>query len=61
MNWSKLTYKEQITVFRLVPALKNAEFAKLGSMRRNTYLQSQHLLTPYLNLKSMPNIFLPVR
>ncbi|OSS41747.1 tRNA:m(5)U-54 MTase gid [Desulfurella amilsii] len=54
---TKLTYKEQITVFRLIPALKNAEFAKLGSMHRNTYLQSQHLLTPYLNLKSMPNIF----
>lgn len=54
---TKLTYKEQSRVFRLIPALKNAEFAKLGSMHRNTYLQSQHLLTQYLNLKNLPNIF----
>lgn len=54
---TKLTYKEQLRVFRLIPALKNAEFAKLGSMHKNTYLQSQHLLTKYLNLKDMPDIF----
>ncbi len=54
---TKLTYKEQLRIFRLIPALKNAEFAKLGSMHRNTYLQSQHLLTRYLNLKSFPSIF----
>lgn len=54
---TKLTYKEQVRVFRLIPALRNAEFAKLGSMHRNTYLQSQKLLTEYLNLKKLPNIF----
>lgn len=54
---TKLTYKEQLRVFRLIPALKNAEFAKLGSMHKNTYLQSQNLLTPYLNLKKLPHIF----
>jgi methylenetetrahydrofolate--tRNA-(uracil-5-)-methyltransferase len=54
---TKLTFKEQLRVFRLIPALKNAEFAKLGSMHRNTYLQSQNLLTQYLNLKKLPHIF----
>jgi len=53
---TKLTYKEQIRVFRLIPCLKNAVFSRLGSMHRNTFLQSNKLLKPTLELISNPNI-----
>lgn len=53
---TKLTYKEQIRVFRLIPCLRNAIFARLGSMHRNTFLQSNKLLKSTLELKSNPNI-----
>ncbi|AEA33780.1 methylenetetrahydrofolate--tRNA-(uracil(54)-C(5))-methyltransferase (FADH(2)-oxidizing) TrmFO [Hippea maritima] len=54
---TKLTYPEQKRVFRLIPALRNAEFAKLGSLHRNTFIDSPHLLNEFLQLKSGENIF----
>lgn len=53
---TKLKYPEQQRIFRLIPALKDAEFVKLGSIHRNTFIQSQKLLLPTLQLKKNPNI-----
>ncbi len=53
---TKLTYKEQVRVFRLIPCLRNAVFSRLGSMHRNTFLQSNKVLKPTLELKENPNI-----
>ena len=54
---TKLTYSEQKRVFRLIPALKNAVFVRLGSMHRNTFIQSNRVLTPFLNMRKRENIF----
>ncbi len=54
---TKLTYPEQKRVFRLIPALRNAVFVRLGSMHRNTFIQSNRVLTPFLNMRRMENIF----
>lgn len=54
---TNLTYKEQKRVFRLIPALKEAEFARYGKMHLNTYIESNRVLTPYLALKNDPEIF----
>ncbi len=54
---TKLTYKEQKRVFSLIPALKNAEFAKLGSLHKNTFINSPQLLNCFLRLKNKKNIF----
>ena len=54
---TKLTYPEQKRVFRLIPALKNAVFVRLGSMHRNTFIQSNRVLTPFLNMRKKENIF----
>lgn len=53
---TKLKYPEQKRIFRLIPALRDAEFVKLGSIHRNTFIQSQKLLKPTLQLRSDPNI-----
>jgi methylenetetrahydrofolate--tRNA-(uracil-5-)-methyltransferase len=55
---TKLTYPEQKRVFRLIPGLENAAFARLGSIHRNTFIRSPGLLSPYLNFYQHPNIFL---
>ncbi len=54
---TKLTYKEQKRVFSLIPALKNAEFAKLGSLHKNTFIDSPTLLNCFLQLKKKKNLF----
>jgi methylenetetrahydrofolate--tRNA-(uracil-5-)-methyltransferase len=54
---TKLKYKEQERIFRKLPGLEQAEFLRLGSMHRNTYIDSPRLLTPSLQLKSNPRIF----
>lgn len=53
---TKLKYPEQKRIFSLIPALKNAEFVKLGSIHRNTFIQSQKLLKPTLQLRKKPDI-----
>lgn len=55
---TKLTQSEQARVFRLVPGLERAEFARYGSMHRNTYVNAPHVLAPDLSLKVRPNVFL---
>lgn len=54
---TKLTYREQKRVFRLIPALRNAVFVRLGSMHRNTFIQSNKVLTPFLNMRKRENVF----
>ncbi|MBK3333314.1 FADH(2)-oxidizing methylenetetrahydrofolate--tRNA-(uracil(54)-C(5))-methyltransferase TrmFO [Persephonella atlantica] len=53
---TKLKYPEQKRIFRLIPALKNAVFVRLGSIHRNTFIQSHKVLKPTLQLKKNPKI-----
>jgi len=53
---TRLARPEQERVFRMVPGLENAEFARYGSIHRNTYLNAPQLLDVDLSLKSDPRI-----
>jgi len=53
---TKLTYGAQKDVFRLIPGLQNAEFARLGGIHRNTFINSPKLLDGTLRLKAMPRL-----
>jgi len=53
---TKLKYAEQVRLFRTIPGLENAEFARLGGLHRNTFIRSPELLDTTLRLKSRPNI-----
>ncbi len=55
---TKLKYGEQSKVFRLIPALKNAEFLRLGSIHRNTYVCAPKVLHPDLSLRRHPRVYL---
>lgn len=53
---TKMKYGEQVAILRQVPGLEQAEFARLGGMHRNTFLNSPKLLDPTLRLKAAPHI-----
>ncbi len=53
---TKLKYAEQVRVFRMIPGLENAEFARLGGLHRNTFINSPRLLDGSLRLKSLPRL-----
>jgi len=53
---TKLKYAAQVELFRTIPGLEKAEFARLGGLHRNTFIRSPELLDPTLRLKSRPNI-----
>ena len=53
---TKLKYPEQRRVFRLIPGLENAEFARFGSIHRNLFIKSPKLLIRTLQLKRNPKI-----
>ena len=53
---TKLKYGEQARVFRLIPGLEKAEFARLGGLHRNTFLNSPRLLDASLRLKAAPRL-----
>lgn len=53
---TKLKYGAQSAIFRMIPGLQNAEFARLGGIHRNTYLNSPKLLDPSLRLKADPRL-----
>lgn len=55
---TKLTYPEQKRVFRLIPGLERAEFVRLGSIHRNTFICAPLLLEATLQMKSRPGLFL---
>jgi methylenetetrahydrofolate--tRNA-(uracil-5-)-methyltransferase len=53
---TKLKHGEQVRIFRTIPGLENAEFARLGGIHRNSFINSPRLLDSELRLKSKPNI-----
>jgi len=53
---TKLRYGPQQEVFRMIPGLKNAEFARLGGIHRNTFMNSPRLLDGTLRLEAMPRL-----
>jgi len=55
---TKLTWPEQRRIFRLIPGLEHAEFARYGSIHRNTFLNAPALLSPALQLRSHDGIYI---
>ena len=53
---TKLKYGEQVRVFRTIPGLEKAEFARLGGLHRNTFINSPRLLDASLRLKAQPRL-----
>lgn len=53
---TKLKYGAQAKIFRMIPGLENAEFARLGGIHRNTYLNSPRLLDATLQMKARPSL-----
>jgi len=53
---TKLKHAEQVRIFRTIPGLQNAEFARLGGLHRNTYINSPTLLDGSLQLKARPGL-----
>ncbi|MBW2658102.1 MAG: methylenetetrahydrofolate--tRNA-(uracil(54)-C(5))-methyltransferase (FADH(2)-oxidizing) TrmFO [Deltaproteobacteria bacterium] len=55
---TKLTYREQDRIFKLIPGMENVAFARLGSIHRNTFICAPELLRPTLQFKSRPDLLL---
>ena len=53
---TKLKHSEQVRIFKKIPGLENAKFARLGGIHKNTFIKSPILLDKFLRLKSMPHI-----
>ncbi|PWG01245.1 methylenetetrahydrofolate--tRNA-(uracil(54)-C(5))-methyltransferase (FADH(2)-oxidizing) TrmFO [Sphingosinicella humi] len=53
---TKLKFAEQVRLFRTIPGLENAEFARLGGLHRNTFINSPQLLDGQLRLRKAPHI-----
>ena len=53
---TKLKYGEQARIFRMIPGLEAAEFARLGGLHRNSFINSPRLLAPDLRLKADPRL-----
>jgi methylenetetrahydrofolate--tRNA-(uracil-5-)-methyltransferase len=54
---TKMTYPEQRRVFAMIPGLEKAEFVRLGSLHRNTFINSPKHLLPTLQWRQRPNLF----
>jgi methylenetetrahydrofolate--tRNA-(uracil-5-)-methyltransferase len=55
---TKMTYPEQRRVLRMIPGLEQAEFVRLGSLHRNTFIDSPRLLRPTLQLQARDHLFM---
>ncbi len=55
---TKLTYPEQKRVFRMIPGMERAEFVRLGSIHRNTFVCAPELLLPTLQVRNRPDLLL---
>jgi len=55
---TKLAYQAQKKVFRLIPGMAQAEFARLGSIHRNTFVCGPKVLLPTLQVRTRPDLFL---
>ncbi len=54
---TRMTYPEQRRVFSLIPGLENAEFLRLGSVHRNSFLDARRHLTPCMEFRGRPGLF----
>jgi len=54
---TRLKQEEQKKVFRMIPGLEKAEFVRLGSVHRNTFIDSPRLMKESLQLRNRPNLF----
>ena len=54
---TKMTYKSQKEVFKKIPGLQNAEFARLGGLHRNTFINSPKILDQFLRLNNNKNLY----
>ena len=55
---TKMTYPEQRRVFRTIPGLEHAEFVRLGSLHRNTFINAPAILRPTLQTRARPDLLL---
>lgn len=55
---TRLKWGAQKEVFKLIPGLAHAEFARFGSIHRNTYVQAPSMLNSTLNVKTIPNLWI---
>jgi len=55
---TRMTWPEQKRVFRMIPGLQNAEFERLGSVHRNTFVDSPKVLDDDLSLVARPGVYL---
>lgn len=55
---TRMKYPEQLRVFRMIPGLEEAEFLRLGSVHRNTFVDSPEVLNPDFSLRAMPGVHL---
>lgn len=55
---TRMKYPEQLRVFRMIPGLEEAEFLRLGSVHRNTFVDSPEVLNADFSLKAMPGVYL---
>ena len=53
---TKMKYNEQVDIFKSIPGLENAKFARLGGLHRNTFINSPLILDKQLRYKKLPNI-----
>ena len=53
---TKMKYGEQTRVFKMIPGLENADFARLGGLHRNTFINSPRILNERLQMKTMPRL-----
>ncbi len=53
---TKLNHADQVRIFRTIPGLEHAEFARLGGLHRNTFINSPKLLDSALRLKALPQL-----
>ncbi|MDR3692400.1 MAG: methylenetetrahydrofolate--tRNA-(uracil(54)-C(5))-methyltransferase (FADH(2)-oxidizing) TrmFO [Fimbriimonas sp.] len=55
---NRLKWGEQKRVFHMVPGLENAEFVRFGVIHRNTYIDSPKVLTPWMEMRDAPGLFI---
>ena len=55
---TRMKYPEQQRVFRMIPGLENADFLRLGSVHRNTFVNAPAVLAPDFSLRAMPGVYL---
>jgi methylenetetrahydrofolate--tRNA-(uracil-5-)-methyltransferase len=53
---TKMKYAEQTRVFKMIPGLEDAQFARLGGLHRNTFINSPRILDSELRMKAMPRL-----